>query len=822
MINPTVALGMIAKDKADIIERALESTKGVFDFYSLQDTGSTDNTVEIFENWCNKNKKPFKTSKKAVGKDYPSVKVDGKDILGNFAEARNDSFKLFPKNTDYGFWLDTDDILENPEQIKSLVAFAETNNVDACILEYVYAEVDNFKLSRQERERLLNLRKKGSWKGWVHENYVFDEPPVAIRSDDIKRLGLYVAVKHLRSAEESLTTNRRNKMIMDLQIKNEGIDKVGDEVLANKAYDHWEHKEFDECISTYEKLLTRYEGKEVGKEYIFRIFTKIASSYLGKGKNDQAMAYIYKAVAIMPELAEGYLELAKLYAMINVWDEVIHYADKAIKIGMPSTTAPINEYELAITPRELKLRAFVNKGLLKESIELCKEILQIAPQSPVFRQQLHALDEAYRRSNFIKAVGEMSMFYQSNNLSGELDRVIDAIPLSLKDDNIIRNKTQEIMHDFKRKSRKLLWEGGRKKSIAIYAGAHYETWDGESDVKKGIGGSEGMCIQLSRELAKLGNKVVVYNECGESDGKEFDGVIYLNHNKWRFDLKCDVFISLRRPDVFSQLIKAKKQFLWLHDTEYGEVPALNFYSTNNVIVLSDYHKQVIKLNHGVFYDEIFWVSRNGLNAKALEEADAKKTKRDQFKMIWTSSYDRGLEVALGIFEKIKQQIPEATFDIYYGWGGYDKMTEYRQQHNPAYAEQMERFKSNIINKIANTDGVRELGRISQTELYIKLAESSVWFYPTGFQEISCISAMSAQAMGTIPLCTPFAALNETVSSKFGVKVETDKMVEAGIDLLTRAGKGELEKRRLEMKAWAREKYDMSILAKEWDVYFNKA
>ncbi len=46
---------MIVKNESKIIERCLNSAKSVIDFVSICDTGSTDHTPEIIENWCKEN-----------------------------------------------------------------------------------------------------------------------------------------------------------------------------------------------------------------------------------------------------------------------------------------------------------------------------------------------------------------------------------------------------------------------------------------------------------------------------------------------------------------------------------------------------------------------------------------------------------------------------------------------------------------------------------------------------------------------------------------------------------------------------------------------
>jgi glycosyltransferase involved in cell wall biosynthesis len=51
---------MIVKNESKIIERCLNSAKPIIDYVSICDTGSTDQTPEIIENWCSRNNIPAK------------------------------------------------------------------------------------------------------------------------------------------------------------------------------------------------------------------------------------------------------------------------------------------------------------------------------------------------------------------------------------------------------------------------------------------------------------------------------------------------------------------------------------------------------------------------------------------------------------------------------------------------------------------------------------------------------------------------------------------------------------------------------------------
>lgn len=815
--RPTIALCMIAKDKADIIERALDSTlhKGqpVFDYYCLVDTGSSDKTVEVFKTWVYKNGAFGDVQEKEVGKDYRYVEVNGEKILADFAKARNDSFNIARKfKADWAFWMDTDDILVGGEHIQELAKIATKKGHNQIGMIYNYHKVGNVKTVTQRRERMLSLNVPGKWVERVHENYVMDKP-----EDSSIMFVDHIYLDHLRTAFEAKATSRRNNLIMKEDLEEKGLDGISDKMLRDLAYDHWEHQEWNEAIELYERYLQRIEKlPNLNPEAIYTVYTKLSRAYMNSAQMEQAIAQAMKSMTIMPERPEAYLILAEAYGNMTLWDDAVHFADKVLEIGIPRTISPINEAEFNIIPLRIKMQAMRARGKYKEAQKIATKLLSIVPDNAQFKAEYDSLSDNILTKSAVTAIAQLTKFYIENNKGKEVDKILTAIPLEIKDQSMIRELIKEIKHEHKRKTKSYKLSG--KKKISIYAGPHYEAWNGHSDKEKGIGGSEGMTIQMARELALLGNDVTVYNECRADDGEIFDGVKYVDHNKWQTTEDADVFISLRNPTVFKRLplITAKKQYLWLHDTTYGMQEKSNFYAPNKVIVLSEYHKEIIKQNHGIKDDDQFYITRNALNKNALEYADKSKVKRQPYKLIYASSYDRGLDHALRMFPAIKKSVPEAELHVFYGWNTFDAMMKMRR--NTPTAEYMARMKEEI-EELLQQDGVVHHGRVSQNELYKEFASSDVWFYPTEFTEISCITAMQAQALGAVPVTTPVAALRETVSSKYGVKTTLDQIQETVIYYLQ--NRTELEKKRKPMIEWARKEYDINSLAKEWDKLFNE-
>ena len=183
-------------------------------------------------------------------------------------------------------------------------------------------------------------------------------------------------------------------------------------------------------------------------------------------------------------------------------------------------------------------------------------------------------------------------------------------------------------------------------------------------------------------------------------------------------------------------------------------------------------------------------------------------------MVYGSSYDRGLQHLLKMWPKIRAQVPDAQLRVFYGWNLFD--VGYRD--NP----QMMTWKDDM-NKLMKQEGIIELGRISHEAVRKEFEMAGIWVYPTHFGEISCITAMKAQAFGAIPCVINYAALKETV--QFGEKVDGDIYDQETKDIFLKALVGLLndperqERIRKDMMPWAQEKFGWDKVAKQWDEEF---
>lgn len=184
------------------------------------------------------------------------------------------------------------------------------------------------------------------------------------------------------------------------------------------------------------------------------------------------------------------------------------------------------------------------------------------------------------------------------------------------------------------------------------------------------------------------------------------------------------------------------------------------------------------------------------------------------KVIYTSSYDRGLEHLLALWPNVVKEVTDATLDIYYGWLLFDQF----HKDNPSSMKWKERMV-----EMMKTKGITEHGRVPQKEIEKVMKESAIWAYPTSFGEINCITGLKAQAFGAVPIVINYAALETTV--QFGIKIKGDIYDPEVKETFTKQLIWALqhpewqEEVRKPMMAWASNKFPWSQIARHWDSEF---
>ncbi len=293
-------------------------------------------------------------------------------------------------------------------------------------------------------------------------------------------------------------------------------------------------------------------------------------------------------------------------------------------------------------------------------------------------------------------------------------------------------------------------------------------YDGDTLNRRGLGGSESAVILISRELAKLGFDVTVYNDCVSDDCKagNYNGVLYCPVN-WaktpvEFFDACIVSRSVRPiVEKWPAFTTAKHKVLWMHDTfcegdEYIE-ELIDTKQLDEIFTLSDFHTNyVTNADHGkrrmfeVLKNHVF-LTRNGINLYH-DWVDIKDKDPDLF--VYNASVTKGMiPLVTEIWPEVKKQIPTAKLKVI---GGYYK---FRENSAP---DQQEQDWRRLVTEYGNLPlDIEFTGIIKQSEIADILAKASFMIYPAGFPETFGISTLESLAYNTPLITCRFGALEET-------------------------------------------------------------
>lgn len=304
----------------------------------------------------------------------------------------------------------------------------------------------------------------------------------------------------------------------------------------------------------------------------------------------------------------------------------------------------------------------------------------------------------------------------------------------------------------------------KPREASIYVGPGWQKWSARDHLTKGLGGSETAVIHVANELAKIGWVVTVYGDVEEG---VFGDVIYRHHDVFDPLERVDLLIASRMPHVFDRPHRARRAFLWMHDTDLaGDLTPARAGRIDEVLVLSRWHERHVLGRYPFLHGQVRR-TRNGIDFGRFDGEPLERAQR----VVYSSSPDRGLDVLLELWPQIRERVPGALLTHTYSpvyWEVADR--------DPVVGAHAARVRALSIQP-----GVEAIeGGISQPAVAMLMRESLVWVAPSfntpydaPFHETSCIGAMEAQAAGCHVVASNWGALPETV--KVGALVDGPPM-----------------------------------------------
>jgi glycosyltransferase involved in cell wall biosynthesis len=308
-------------------------------------------------------------------------------------------------------------------------------------------------------------------------------------------------------------------------------------------------------------------------------------------------------------------------------------------------------------------------------------------------------------------------------------------------------------------------------NIFFYAHHTFEQWDYSNPTLYGIGGSETSQIEMASRLAQRHHNVVSYAPVGWADEfRMHRNVKWMSYDKADWSQK-GLWIIYRCPealDAFNESHPGQEVWYVAQDVFYKTLDEDRASKIDKYICLCNDHALYTAHAHPYLSEKIV-ISSNGLSVDVINAIETKAEPRNPYRILYSSSPDRGLEQLIPIFRRAKEFIPELELHIYYGFDNIDKVIERMPW--------VGKMKETIMAGINSTDGIFWHGRVGQIELLTEWFKSGIWVYPVNFTETSCISCMEAQACGVIPIASSVWALRENIMH--GILIEgqaKDKLV----------------------------------------------
>lgn len=719
--GPTITLAMIVKDEEKWLAETLASAKDHVDQIVVVDTGSKDKTKEIARSF--------------------GAEIHDFVWIDDFAAARN--FAFSKATGDFVFWLDADDHFD-PVAGKTLKEFAAglAANVGGVMMEYFYAfdEAGNC-VALHKKLRLVRNDNSFTWKGRIHEDLIPTGATDIRTTEDFR-------VLHRADETRIHASSERNVKVAEAEYQEKKHDP---RAVFNLASTYMGLRRWNDAIKKY----LEYVPMSGWDEEIYVAWCRVGQCLLELNQVDEAKNMYLRAVKVRPQYADAYRGLAHCSINEGKLDQAEEYYRMTLQKTKPESVIVWSPFDYEVAPYYELAQVLLNQNKVDEALEAVDRYIGLSNGKENGVQLRTIVLEAKKAMDFRAAYGAVATYLDGQDMDEELKNLLKAIPAEFRYDPVL---TQIRSKRWARKE-----STGR--DIAIWCGKAFEEW-GPASLEKGVGGSEEAVIRLAREWSKLGWNVTVFNNCGtedivdvsapETSNEKHGFVIYKPFWEYSPNDKFDVFISWRQPQTFDLKVNAPVKLLDLHDVpSLMDYPSKRLNEITKIMVKTQFHRQLLP----TVKDEKIAVVGHGVDASEFPEGVAKVKNQ----IVYTSSYDRGLENLLAIWPKIRAEVPDATLKIAYGWGLFDVMRA-GDKERIAWKEKML--------GLMKQDGIEELGRLSHKDVARLMQESEVFAYPCDFEEIFAIAAAKAQLAGAIPVVgTSVGCLGETV--KIGVHVTGD-------------------------------------------------
>ncbi len=333
--------------------------------------------------------------------------------------------------------------------------------------------------------------------------------------------------------------------------------------------------------------------------------------------------------------------------------------------------------------------------------------------------------------------------------------------------------------------------------VVIYCPDRHIVYDGRTPDEIGVGGGITARVRMARALRRLGHQVTLVVNCaraGRFDRVEYvplDGVKKLSGDVVLWTTSGD---GLDLTPASSLDVQARLSIVWVHGpvqpAGFGGIGAQAIYAVSNFI------GRIVRNEWGVPGERLF-VVYNGHEESTIARAERLARVRDEHRLIYFSHPSKGLEAALGVLGRLRDEDPSFHLIV---CGGPELWGDVRAA--PVQA-----------------DGVIDRGLVGQEGLAAELLASGISLHLQNREEPGSLAIGEAQRAGCIVVASPVGCFPEYIADGIdGFLIPGDPSeheIQARAAHRIRqllAAPGEMEKVRRQARAAA---FDTDTLARVW-------
>lgn len=360
-MNVKICLNMIVKDESKIIGRCLNSVVGIIDALIISDTGSKDNTIDIIENWKNKNDK-YGYVTKHKWKNFSHNRNLILEGAKNWIHNRNNNNTVW-----YILFIDADDFLVI-EDLKLFKTQLKTLSYDKYLINgkcnnVIYAR--NFLIKIQDK----NWR----WESILHE-YITCNDKLSIG----KVNNCYLQISRDGNRSSDLMKYFKDVLILEEALKSEPNNTRYTFYLAQSYRDCKENRFYKMAETIYIKRSNMEGGIE--ERYISLIEAAKCRTYRGK-RDFKMINYLQRALCLKSDRLEAPYYLINYYRTQKLYR--IGY-----NIGLPLINIPFPK-DVLFVDKDIHTWKFLDElaicacwiGDIKTFKDIYTKLLNIVPNN---------------------------------------------------------------------------------------------------------------------------------------------------------------------------------------------------------------------------------------------------------------------------------------------------------------------------------------------------------------------------------------------------------------------------------------------------------